>query len=45
MRLQATLEIESTPGKGSRFAAKFPARRVTPAAERTAAAAPPEGVR
>jgi two-component system phosphate regulon sensor histidine kinase PhoR len=28
-RHQATLEIESTPGKGSRFAAKFPARRVT----------------
>ncbi|TMG73239.1 MAG: hypothetical protein E6H75_13910 [Betaproteobacteria bacterium] len=29
-RHQATLEIESTPGKGSRFAAKFPARRVVP---------------
>jgi two-component system phosphate regulon sensor histidine kinase PhoR len=28
-RHQATLEIESTPGKGSRFAAKFPARRMT----------------
>jgi two-component system, OmpR family, phosphate regulon sensor histidine kinase PhoR len=45
MRHQATLEIESTPGKGSRFSAKFPARRITPAAERVAAAAPPEGVR
>ena len=30
-RHQATLDIESTPGKGSRFTAKFPARRVTPA--------------
>ena len=28
-RHQASLEIESTLGKGSRFAAKFPARRVT----------------
>jgi two-component system phosphate regulon sensor histidine kinase PhoR len=28
-RHQATLEIESTPGKGSRFSAKFPARRMT----------------
>ncbi len=33
-RHQATLEIESTPGKGSRFAARFPARRVTPALQR-----------
>ncbi len=29
-RHQATLEIESTPGEGSRFTAKFPARRVVP---------------
>ena len=34
-RHQATLEIESTPGKGSRFTAKFPARRVVPARART----------
>jgi two-component system phosphate regulon sensor histidine kinase PhoR len=27
-RHQATLEIESTPGKGSRFAARFPSRRL-----------------
>ena len=32
---QATLEIDSTPGKGSRFTAKFPARRVVPARART----------
>ena len=30
-RHQATLEIESTPGVGSRFTARFPARRVIPA--------------
>ena len=30
-RHQAALEIESTPGVGSRFTAKFPARRVVPA--------------
>jgi two-component system phosphate regulon sensor histidine kinase PhoR len=30
-RHQATLEIESEPGKGSRFIARFPARRVVPA--------------
>jgi two-component system phosphate regulon sensor histidine kinase PhoR len=34
-RHQATLEIESTPGTGSRFTAKFPARRVVPARART----------
>ena len=34
-RHQATLEIESTPGIGSRFIAKFPARRVVPARART----------
>jgi two-component system phosphate regulon sensor histidine kinase PhoR len=31
-RHQATLEIESEPGRGSRFAARFPAYRVKPAA-------------
>jgi len=35
-RHQASLEIESTPGTGSRFTAKFPARRVIPAQARTA---------
>jgi two-component system phosphate regulon sensor histidine kinase PhoR len=35
-RHQATLEIESTPGAGSRFTARFPARRVVPARARTA---------
>jgi two-component system phosphate regulon sensor histidine kinase PhoR len=30
-RHQATLEIKSEPGKGSRFAARFPARRLAPA--------------
>lgn len=35
-RHQATLEIESTPGAGSRFTAKFPGRRVVPARARTA---------
>jgi two-component system phosphate regulon sensor histidine kinase PhoR len=30
-RHQATLEIESEPGKGSRFTARFPARRIVPA--------------
>jgi len=34
-RHQATLEIDSTPGTGSRFTAKFPARRVVPARART----------
>jgi two-component system phosphate regulon sensor histidine kinase PhoR len=32
-RHQAVLEVESEPGKGSRFAAAFPARRVRTAAE------------
>ena len=35
-RHQATLEIESTPGTGSRFTARFPARRVVPALTQTA---------
>jgi two-component system, OmpR family, phosphate regulon sensor histidine kinase PhoR len=35
-RHQATLEIESTPGTGSRFTARFPGRRVVPARARTA---------
>lgn len=35
-RHQAVLEIESEPGKGSRFAAVFPARRVRTAAEAAA---------
>ena len=30
-RHQATLDIKSEPGKGSRFAARFPARRIVPA--------------
>ena len=34
MRHQATLEIQSEPGKGSRFTACFPARRVVPATVR-----------
>ena len=34
-RHQATLEIESTPGAGSRFTAKFPARRIVPARTRS----------
>jgi two-component system phosphate regulon sensor histidine kinase PhoR len=38
-RHQATLDIESAPGKGSRFTAKFPARRVTPARVPSGAAA------
>ena len=35
-RHQATLEIESTLGKGSRFTARFPAGRVVPAPSRAA---------
>ena len=39
LRHEATLEIHSEPGKGSRFSARFPARRVLPAAARTQDAA------
>jgi len=39
LRHQATLEIQSEPGKGSRFSARFPARRVMLAATRPAGAA------
>jgi two-component system phosphate regulon sensor histidine kinase PhoR len=35
-RHQATLEIASTPGKGSRFAARFPAVRLAPAVQEVA---------
>jgi two-component system phosphate regulon sensor histidine kinase PhoR len=38
-RHQAELDIESTLGKGSRFTARFPARRVVPAASRAASSA------
>ena len=38
-RHQATLQIESEPGKGSRFSAVFPARRVKSAADDEAPAA------
>ena len=31
-RHQAVLAVESAPGKGSRFIARFPAARLTPAA-------------
>ena len=37
-RHQATLEIHSVPGKGSRFAVHFPARRVVPTTAPAAAA-------
>jgi len=33
-RHQAALAIESTPGKGSRFSARFPAARLAPAAQK-----------
>ncbi len=39
LRHQATLDIQSEPGRGSRFTARFPARRVMPAATCPAAAA------
>jgi two-component system phosphate regulon sensor histidine kinase PhoR len=39
MRHQATLDIHSESGKGSRFTARFPARRVLPAATRAQDAA------
>ncbi|MEK6246096.1 MAG: phosphate regulon sensor histidine kinase PhoR [Pseudomonadota bacterium] len=35
-RHQAALAIESTPGKGSRFIARFPATRLAPAAQKIA---------
>jgi two-component system phosphate regulon sensor histidine kinase PhoR len=38
-RHQATLEIHSEPGTGSRFTTRFPARRMLPAATRTQDAA------
>ena len=34
LRHQATLDIQSEPGKGSRFTARFPAPRILPAATR-----------
>ncbi len=39
IRHQATLEIQSEPGKGSRFSARFPVRRIIVAAARSAGAA------
>jgi two-component system phosphate regulon sensor histidine kinase PhoR len=39
LRHQATLDIQSEPGKGSRFSARFPAPRVMPAATRSVGAA------
>jgi two-component system, OmpR family, phosphate regulon sensor histidine kinase PhoR len=39
-RHQAALEIESEPGRGSRFTARFPARRVVPAPARERSGAP-----
>jgi two-component system phosphate regulon sensor histidine kinase PhoR len=35
-RHQAALAIESTPGKGSRFSARFPATRLAAAAQKVA---------
>lgn len=35
-RHQATLAIDSTPGKGSRFSVRFPAARLTPVAQKVA---------
>jgi len=37
-RHQAALEIESEPGRGSRFTARFPARRIVPVPARVASA-------
>ena len=39
-RHQATLDVKSEPGKGSRFAARFPARRIVPAVAMPENAAP-----
>jgi len=39
LRHQATLDIQSEPGKGSRFSARFPTPRVMPAATRSVGAA------
>ena len=35
-RHQAALDIDSAPGKGSRFSARFPAARLAPALQRVA---------
>ena len=39
-RHQATLEIQSEPGKGSRFSARFPSHRVAPESSRVASGTP-----
>jgi two-component system, OmpR family, phosphate regulon sensor histidine kinase PhoR len=44
-RHQATLEIESEPGEGSRFSAVFPARRLKSAADPTPASGPESAAR